>query len=372
MRADQEKSRLAGIIAFTGRLASMRRTEAFALVRQYGGAPRRGVTKTTNVLVVGELGWPLLDDGQPSKSLTLAKTHNVEIVSERRFLEWLGRAAPDEQLRSYGLEQIASLSGLPPQVVEELTAFGLLDARDKLYRFRDVAVARQIAELFAAGVALSTITRSISEVRKWLPDSDLSRVKLYPAARDKLMVEHLKLRSDESGQLNLPVAEPADSPDALFEQAQAAEEDGDLDGAARLYRRVMSLDAADAAAPFNLGNLLARAGRKADAERAYKAAIKADRRFPEAWYNLANLYDEQGRAHDAIDALQRALAIDPDYADAVFNLALILQRRERHAEAAAQWRRYIALDAESDWAARARRALKLCEMQIARSGGVSG
>ena len=70
----------------------MKREEAFALVRQKGGTPRRGLTKKTCVLVVGELGWPLLPDGRPSKSLALAKTYGVAIASERRFLEWAGRA----------------------------------------------------------------------------------------------------------------------------------------------------------------------------------------------------------------------------------------------------------------------------------------
>lgn len=367
MGSDPAKSYLTGTVAFTGRLASMRHAEAFALVRQHGGTPRRGVSKTTGVLVVGELGWPLLDDGQPSKSLSLAKANNVEIVSERRFLEWLGRAAPDDQVRSYSLDQISSLSGLPREVVEELTAFGLLDARNKLYRFRDLSVARQIAELLAAGTPLSTITRSIRDIRKWMPDADVSSVKLYPATKDELVVEHLRLRSDKSGQMLLPVSQPVDSPDALFEMAQAAEDNGDVEKAARLYHRVVKLDPSDAAAAFNLGNLLMRLGKKVDAERAFKSAIKADKRFPEVWYNLASLYDEQDRIHDAIDALHRALTIDPDYADAVFNMALILQRLNRLVDAASYWRRYIALDATSSWATRARRALKLCEMQIAQS-----
>jgi hypothetical protein len=48
----------------------------------------------------------------------------------------------------------------------------------------------------------------------------------------------------------------------------------------------------------------------------------------------------------------------------VFNLALMLQKLDRHAEAAAQWRRYLKLDADSQWSARARRALKFCEIQL--------
>src|SRR5438046_10346548 len=81
-------------VAFTGRLASMKREEAFALVRERGGTPRRGLTKTTAVLVVGGLGWPLLGDGQPSKSLSLEKSSGVAVASERHFLEWARRDVP--------------------------------------------------------------------------------------------------------------------------------------------------------------------------------------------------------------------------------------------------------------------------------------
>jgi hypothetical protein len=47
-----------------------------------------------------------------------------------------------------------------------------------------------------------------------------------------------------------------------------------------------------------------------------------------------------------------------------FNLALLLQRNNKHAEAVEYWRRYLANDAQSEWAARARRSLKFCEMQM--------
>jgi NAD-dependent DNA ligase len=72
-----------GIIAFTRRLASMKRAEAFALVTQHGGKPRERVTKVTDALIVGEVGWPLGDDGRPSKSLTQAKSYGIPCVSER-------------------------------------------------------------------------------------------------------------------------------------------------------------------------------------------------------------------------------------------------------------------------------------------------
>jgi tetratricopeptide (TPR) repeat protein len=120
----------------------------------------------------------------------------------------------------------------------------------------------------------------------------------------------------------------------------------------------------DAAPLFNLGNMFRATGRKIEAEAALRAATRADPTFEEAWYNLSDLLDEQGRLEAAIDCLRRALQAAPDYADAMFNLALLLQRGSRHKEAAECWRQYLANDAQSEWAARARRSLKFCEMQI--------
>src|ERR1700739_1483837 len=127
---------LEGTVAFTGRLASMKRADAFALVRKHGGKPREGVTKQTDVLVVGELGWPLLDDGRPSNSLVQAKAYSVPIASERQFLEWLGRSVPQEEARTYTADQLASLSKLPKDVVDQLAMFGLIEARGDLFRVR--------------------------------------------------------------------------------------------------------------------------------------------------------------------------------------------------------------------------------------------
>ncbi len=317
--------------------------------------------------MVGGLGWPLLADGKPSKSLSLAKSYGVAIASERQFLEWAGRAVPDDQLRTYSAGQMASLSGLPLEVVEQAAVFGLLDQREGRYGFRDLTAARQLSGLLESGVALSTITRSLFDIRTWLPEAALSNLRLYPASSDAVLIEHMKGRADRTGQFVLPVGEPQESPDDLFEQAQSAEEARDFEAAQRLYRRVMRLDPGDPTAAFNLGNLLRASGRKVEAEAAYRAATKADPRFCEAWYNLADILDDQSRTDKAVVCLERALEADPDYADAIFNLGLLHQRKERHAAAAVCWRRYLALDNASPWASRARLALKYCEMQLARS-----
>jgi tetratricopeptide (TPR) repeat protein len=343
----------------------MKRADAFALVRERGGNPREGVTKRTDVLVVGEFGWPLVDDGKPSNSLAQARSYGVPVASERQFLGWLGKAAPDEQAKTYTAYQLASLSKLPAPVIEQLAMFGLIEPTDGHYGFRDLAAARQIAGLVGSGVALSVITKSLHEIRKWLPDAQLSNLRLFPESSDRILIEQMQGRTDKTGQFMLPVAAQSDDPDALFEAAQAADESQDSGTAERLYRRLLKVDPADPAGRYNLANLLRADGRTVEAEALYREAVKVAPDFAEAWYNLADVLDESGRSAEAIAALQAATKAKPDYADAVFNLALLQQRLERHEDAAVGWKHYLKLDPDSPWAARAKRALKFCEIKLA-------
>jgi hypothetical protein len=161
-----DSSALTSAVAFTGRLACMSRAEAFNVVRQRGGTPSPDVTKRTKILIVGELGWPLLDDGRPSNKLNRASEYGIPVVSERRFLEWIGKAVPDDAQKSYSAEQIASLSKMSVGMVGELSQLGLLDDRQGRFGFRDLASARQVAKLLNDGVRLSEIIRAVSEIRK--------------------------------------------------------------------------------------------------------------------------------------------------------------------------------------------------------------
>src|SRR5258708_908031 len=219
----------------------MKRAEAFALVAAHGGHPREGVTKDTRVLIVGELGWPLQDDGRPSNSLATAKSYGVPIVNERRFLEWVGKSVPQEHAKTYTAAQLAASSKLPPEAVEQFSMFGLLEAREGLYGFRDLAAARQVAQLLASGTPLSVITKSLRDIRKWLPDARLSHLRLFPESSDRVLVEQVLGRTDSKGQFVLDVTKPEDTADAAFAHAQSAEEAGDQTAAETLYRRVMKL-----------------------------------------------------------------------------------------------------------------------------------
>ncbi len=359
-----DSSALKSSVAFTGRLACMSRAEAFEVVRQHGGTPSQAVTKRTKLLIVGELGWPLLDDGRPSHKLTRANAYGIPVATERRFLEWIGKALPDSVRKTYSTDQIAALSKLSSEMILKLAQLGLLDERDGCFGFRDLASARQIAKLLADGVRLSEIIRAVSQIRKWLPDVGLANVRLHARPDYSLEIEQPGGRTDQHGQFVLVVDRSRNHPDDLFEQAQSAEAAGNIAEAERLYRILMKSDPTDASAPFNLGNLLRVTARNVEAEAALRAATRVDPTFADAWYNLSDVLDEQGRSEAAIECLRTALRVAPDYADAMFNLALLLQRTNQYAEAADYWRRYLASDCQSEWAARARRSLKFCEMQI--------
>ena len=207
-----DPSALKRSVAFTGRLACMTRAEAFAVVRGRGGTPSQTVTKRTNLLIVGELGWPLLDDGRPSNKLSRASAYGVPVVSERRFLEWIGKAIPDSVHKTYSADQLAALSKLSSDLIRELAQFGLLDERGGRFGFRDLASARQIAKLLADGVRLSEIIRGVSEIRKWLPEVGLANVRLHPGTLNGLEVEQLGGRTNKRGQFVLAVESPGTMP----------------------------------------------------------------------------------------------------------------------------------------------------------------
>jgi tetratricopeptide (TPR) repeat protein len=175
-------------------------------------------------------------------------------------------------------------------------------------------------------------------------------------------------RTDSKGQFVLSVERTNDAEaDDAFAQAQSAEAAGDLSAAESLYRRVMNLDPNDPAAGLNLGNLLRVQNRMVEAEAAYRWAARADPNFAPAWHNLADLLDGSGRLTEAVTCERRALMVDPQYADAIFNLALFLQRIGNHAEATRWWMRYLECDRISEWAERAKRALKYCEIELANA-----
>ena len=112
---------------------------------------------------------------------------------------------------------------------------------------------------------------------------------------------------------------------ALFEQGLALHRAGQLSAAADAYRRTVEAEPAHVDAWVNLGNALRETGDGAGAEAAYRRAVETEPRFALAHFRLADLLAGQGRSTEAVDACRAAVKAEPGLADA-WNLMGIHQR----------------------------------------------
>jgi predicted O-linked N-acetylglucosamine transferase (SPINDLY family) len=85
---------------------------------------------------------------------------------------------------------------------------------------------------------------------------------------------------------------------------------GRADQAENALRKALALDPRHAKASANLGVILQRAEKYAEAETQYRAALEMDAGLAQAWFNLGTLLLDRGRVGDAIDSFRRAVALD--------------------------------------------------------------
>jgi tetratricopeptide (TPR) repeat protein len=286
--------------------------------------------------------------------------------------------------RIYGLRELTRILTLTPRRAAQLRRLELLRG-DAGYTFRDLLALRAAAALLDAGASVRHIREALAALRRRDPalEDPLTELRLVVEGQ-RLLAQSDSVRFDpRTGQLILaldpgnlrdaaaatlamgmvrPLAPPAEQAETWF--ARASEWDGDpthWEEAVEAYRRVISIDPTYAAAWNNLGLLLHRMGRYAEARTAYAEALARDGALCEAAYNLGSLDEDEGNVEGAITQYRRALELSPDYADAHFNLAAALARSGRSAQARHHWQRYLLLDAGSPWARIARAHLDVVD-----------
>ncbi len=357
-------------VVFLGKLDAMPRHMAASYAEERGAVVRRGVTRRTDVLVVGHGAYTLLEAGKLDARLNAAAQTGAFCVSENTFLRSVGLLdpVPSEQ-RSLSMDDLESKSDLTLTDLQIMALFDLIESREGQFGFRDLVSAKEVARLlWEEGATLREILQSVSVIRQYGDSAEgqhLARTKLVKLLEGPLGIRVGGFVADLHGQLRLSLTSP-DSPsvDALFEAAEQAEEDGDLDTAEALYRRCADLDKSDPTALFNLANVLRENGHHKEAEIFLRKAVGIDAGFPEAWYNLADVVDTAGRREEAVECLQRAVAADPEYADALYNIARFRYEAGEFAEAAGHWERYVALDPNSEWGRKARDGLTVCRQRL--------
>ena len=358
-------------VAFTGRLEHMRRHEAEALVRARGGETVSHVGPGTDVLVVGQAGWPMpLPEGASAKlrqaERLRARGHPIEILSEPAFLRRLGLAPPEGERRSGGGQAVtvaaaARLSGLDERTVRRCIALGIVgEGSPARLGLVDVAALRGIAPLLEAGVGLDELADALARLRRVVRADGRLPARLRLLVRDGRVLAVLEGSTlTPDGQHLLPLGSRGEG--LRLEEALAAGleagQAGDWIGAERWYRRALGIDPRCGHAWHNLGEALIARGRFAEAERCLRQAVRLLPELPQAWRTLGYVLDRLGRMGGALRALRRAVRLAPDYADGHMALAVVAERLGRRGEAVRHWRQCLAHAEDPRMAALARRRL---------------
>jgi len=376
-------------VVVAGRLATLSRAEAFERVLAAGGRWAEGPGPGTALLVVGGAEAPLGEDGELARPLAEARARieagqGLSIVGEDEFLERLGLSAAHEaQLRRlYTSSQLARILDVPARRLRSWVRAGLLRPartvrRLAYFEFRQLAAARTLARLTAAGLSARRVRASLEELGRWWPEAAATLGPLAASEEDGALVVRTPggELAEPSGQLRLDFADEESAPTAparvdgelWFQRALRLEEEERLEEAAQAYARALDPEHPRAEVAFNLGNALYVLERQAEAVDAFTLATTVEPEYVEAWNNLGNALSGLGRHEDARAAFERALAIEPGYADAHFNLGETLAALGELEPARAHWRAYLEVDPDSRWAAEVRARLRRTDPR-----GISG
>ncbi|MBM4002603.1 MAG: tetratricopeptide repeat protein [Planctomycetes bacterium] len=404
-------------VAFLGRLGGWTRREIPAWVREHGGVLCDPHDARTQLVVIGAdeipVGRGALLDAQLEER---AARGELEIVSETELWQRLGMIDESHDVRRlYTPAMLAQWFGVKLSTIRRWWRRGLIVPAREVHRlpyfdFQEVATARRLAELVAAGVSPAEIERQLRELARWVPgvQRPLAQLSVIVEGRD-LLVRHEEGLLEPGGQRRFDFAAgerqshradfsrepprgvevertPGDggsagrsadqaasdgsigiardgppSPAKLVDLAHLLEDRGELPEAAEMLRAAMAAGGPRAELCFQLAEILYRLGDLSGARERYFVALELDEDYVEARANLGCLLLELGDTEHALAAFQGALDSHPDFPDVHYHLARLLDDRRETAAAEAHWRSFLRLAPESPWGHEARRRLGLSE-----------
>lgn len=210
----------------------------------------------------------------------LARAHLAaeDPAAARQFFEEIQDELPARS--ALGLGRVALQAGELEQAVRHFERAARLEPDDRVAAYLLGTTLRRLGRAAEAGRMLSRVP-PLEEIRP----------------RDELIELLYAYRADL---------------ESLLQRGSALLERGDVSAAEGLYREILSLDPQHADALFNLGVLLGRTERFAEAEELLTRAVEAAPERTDTRLMLAMSFASQGRIDEARAALERLLEIDPD------------------------------------------------------------
>ncbi|MCC6125667.1 MAG: MerR family transcriptional regulator [Pirellulales bacterium] len=363
--------------AFLGKLASMNRREAGQLLKSHGATVLDAPDASADLLVVGEEELPFpqgenLDDWLDEATRQAAEEGSIEILTETQLWQRLGLVDREHDIhRLYTPAMLADLLKVPVTVIRRWHRRGLIvPAREvrKLpyFDFQEVAAARQLANLLAAGMTPQSIEKKLAQIARYLPGvtRPLAQLSVIVQGKQILLRQgdgliepggqmHFDFETAAAEELPAPRPLPA-TPELIANLAAELEEDGQLVEAAEMYRAAMAAGGPKAELCFQTAELLYRLGDLSAARERYYMAVELNEDYVEARANLGCVLAETGQRDLAVAAFEGALKFHPDYADVHYHLARTLEDLHQSENAAEHWRRFLELSPDSPWAEEAR------------------
>ncbi len=384
-------------LAFVGKLASMAKRDAAQLARQHGAIVLEKPDASAALIVVGEEEFPLPATGDQNdwfddETRRRAEEGTIEVITETQLWQRLGLVDSQHDIhRLYTPAMLADLLRVPVAVIRRWHRRGLIVPVREVRRlpyfdFQEVATARRLAELLAAGASPRAMEKQLGAFARYLPDvaRPLAQLSVIVQGKeillrqgDGLLEPGGQLRFDFDAWQGEPplVAEkgtgpicrngpsgaphkldlfPFPPPEHLCRLAAELEEDGQLPAAADMYHAAMAALGPKPEICFQVAELLYRLGDLGGARERYYMAIELDEDYVEARANLGCVLAETGQHDLAVAAFEGALRYHPDYADVHYHLARTLDEMDRRDQAEEHWRAFLAEAPDSPWAEEAR------------------
>jgi tetratricopeptide (TPR) repeat protein len=361
------------LVVFTGKLSSLGRKDARALVARLGGATADDVNAKTTMVVVGAEGFGLAAQGAGDKSHKLKRAEDINaergeddariaILTEEQFCLLTGVPTPDALKRQYHAmrDLLARYGSVREDHLRYLMKCGIIRPvlrtnADTFFTFPDLAAIKQVNDDLERGGSFQSVVRALLASRGGQLAFDF---KLDAQPAKILTLQRPQTRPDTAAQVSpQPVAaREAALAEEYFRAASLLDDDGEghLEEAAAAYRKALELDPYLVAALINLANIHYSRDELAEAEALYERAIVLESDFYEAYFNLGNIHHDLGRFPEAQACYREALRLNPRYADAHFYLAVTFEKMGLSEDAQPHWRAYRQLAPNGEWVELAR------------------